>query len=114
MLSLFMTSAYAQEAGAAQAQNPLMGMVPLVVIFVIFYFLMIRPQKKRMEEERKQVAALEKGTEVYTKSGIIGKISGISEKVMTLEVEDGTKLKVLKAYIAGPTSQVFGKVEDKK
>lgn len=115
MLGLFISSAIAQEAGAMpQQQNPLMSMVPLVAIFIIFYFLMIRPQKKKLEQERKQVAELEKGTEVYTKSGIIGTIYGITDKIMTLEIEGGVKVKVLKSYIAGPTAQVIGKVEDKK
>jgi preprotein translocase subunit YajC len=116
MLGLFISSAVAQEAGAAAAQqpNPIMSMVPLVAIFIIFYFLMIRPQKKKLEAERKQVEGLEKGVEVYTKSGIIGKIHGISDKVMTLEVEGGVKIKFLKSYIAGPVSQVMGKVEEKK
>jgi preprotein translocase subunit YajC len=115
MLGLFISSAVAQEAGAAAQQpNPIMSMVPLVAIFIIFYFLMIRPQKKKLEAEREQVANLEKGVEVYTKSGIIGKIHGISDKVMTLEVEGGVKIKVLKSYIAGPIGQVMGKVEEKK
>jgi preprotein translocase subunit YajC len=113
MLGLFISSAIAQEATAAAPQQPnaLMSMVPMIAVFVIFYFLMIRPQKKREEQKRQMVSALEKGTEVYTRSGMIGTIYGISDKVMTLEVEGGVKVKVLKSYIAGPTTDVFGKEE---
>ncbi len=106
MLSLFMSVAHAQDAAPAQP-NPLMSMVPLVIVFMVFYFLMLRPQKKKMEEEKKYLNELQKGEEVYTKSGIIGKIYGLTDKVVTLEVEDGHKIKVLKAYIAGSAKDIL-------
>lgn len=108
MFSFLISSAYAQEAAAAApAQNPMMSMVPLVLVFMVFYFFMIRPQKRRMEEEKKYVDGLQKGEEIYTKSGIIGNVYGITEKVITLEVEDGHKLKVLKSHIAGSTKDIL-------
>ncbi len=107
MFNLFMASAYAQDAAAPAQPNPIMSMVPLVLVFMVFYFLMLRPQKKKMEEERKYIETLGKGEEVYTKSGIIGKIHGLTEKVVTLELEDGHKMKVLKSYIAGSAKDIL-------
>lgn len=104
--------AYAQEA--AQQPNPIMSMVPLIAVFFIFYFLMIRPQKKRMEEEKKFILSLDKGQEVYTKSGLIGKIYGLTDKVVTLEVEDGHKVKYLRSQIAGSTAELFKEKEAPK
>lgn len=99
------TSAFAQVAGApaaaTPAQNPLMQFLPLVVVFVIFYFLMIRPQKKKYDQEQALLKELSKGDEVYTKSGLIGTIYGMTDTVVTLEVSEGLRLKVLKGQIAG-------------
>lgn len=106
MLDLFISSAYAQDAAQA-APNAFMSMIPLIAVFFVFYFLMIRPQKKRMEEEQKFVASLEKGVEVYTKSGLIGTIVGMTDKVVTLEVEGGTKVKYLRSQIGGATKALF-------
>ena len=100
--------AHAQTAqGGAQA-NPFQSFLPLIIIFAIFYFLMIRPQKKRLDEEQKVLAALQKGDEVYTKSGVLGTITGLTEKVVTLEVSEGVKMKFLRSYIGGSTQKIFG------
>ena len=107
MFDLILSSAMAQEATPAPQQNVFMSMVPLVLVFIVFYFLMIRPQKKRMEEERKYIDQLQKGEEVYTKSGLIGTVYGITDKVVTLEVEGNGKIKVLKSYIGGSTKDIF-------
>lgn len=101
------SSSFAQEAAAAPAQNPMMQFLPLIIIFAIFYFLMIRPQKKRLQEEETMLKALGKGDEIFTKSGIIGKITGLTEKVVTLEVADGVKLKVLRSQIGGKAGSLF-------
>lgn len=106
MLDLFVSSAHAQAA-AAPAQSPFISFIPFVLIFLVMYFLMIRPQKKRMQEEQSFLSKLSHGDEIYTKSGILGKITGIAEKVVTLETEGGTKLKVLKTHIGGSTAQLF-------
>lgn len=92
-------SAFAQDKAASA--NPLMQFLPLVVVFVIFYFLMIRPQKKKFEQEQALLGKLAKGDEVYTKSGIIGVIHGLTETVVTLDIGNGTQLKVLKSQVAG-------------
>ena len=109
MFNLLISTANAQDAAAAAQQpNPIMSMVPLVLVFMVFYFLMLRPQKKKMEQERKYLAGIQKGEEVYTKAGIIGTVYGITEKIITLEIEGGTKIKMLKSQVAGPTKNLFG------
>jgi preprotein translocase subunit YajC len=110
MFDLLISSAHAQAAGAA-AQPAWVSFVPFVLIFLVMYFLMIRPQKKRMEEEQSFINKLSHGDEVYTKSGILGKVSGIAEKVVTLELEGGTKMKVLKSHIGGSASSIFSEAK---
>lgn len=116
MFSLLMASAHAQTTAAAAPQQPnaFMSLMPLFLVFIIFYFLMIRPQKKRADQEREYLANLQKGTEVYTKSGIIGTITAMTDKVVTLEVESGTKLKVLRSQIGGGLSDLFAKANKDK
>ena len=108
LAQLILSSAYAQEAAAGQpTQNPLMSFLPFLVIFFIFYFLMIKPQKKKMEEEQAMINSIGKGDEIYTKSGIIGTITGITDKIVTLEVSDGVKMKVVKNQIGGLAKKLF-------
>ncbi|QDK41577.1 preprotein translocase subunit YajC [Bacteriovorax stolpii] len=101
IVALSSTNAFAQAAGAAPAQNPIMQFLPLVVVFVIFYFFMIRPQKKKYEEEQALLEKLAKGDEIYTKSGLIGTVYGITDTVVTVEVSEGVRFKVLKNQIGG-------------
>jgi len=116
MLGILISNAYAQDAvAAAPAQpNAFTSMLPLVMVFAIFYILMIRPQKKRADKEKEFVTNLQKGTEVYTKSGMIGTITSITEKVVTLEVESGTKIKVLRSQIGGALADIYAKQDDNK
>ena len=107
ILKMFSVSAHAQAANGAAPQNPMMQFLPLVIVFVIFYFLMIRPQKKKFEEEQALLSKLAKGDEVYTKSGFIGTIAGINDKIVDLEVSDGVRFKVLKGQIAGLAKSVL-------
>jgi preprotein translocase subunit YajC len=112
MFNLFISSAHAQATTGAPAQPAWVSFVPFVLIFLVMYFLMIRPQKKRMEEEQNFINKLSHGDEVFTKSGILGKITGIAEKVVTLELEGGTRMKVLKSHIGGSAASIFS--ESKK
>lgn len=107
MFDFLVSSAHAQAATGAPAQNPLMSFVPFVLVFVVMYFFMIRPQKKRMQEEQSFLSKLGHGDEIFTKSGILGRISGITDKVVTLELEGGTKMKVLKSHIGGSSKSVL-------
>jgi preprotein translocase subunit YajC len=111
MFDFIISSALAQDAQAASQQSPFVSFIPFVLIFLVMYFLMIRPQKKRMVEEQNFINKLNHGDEVYTKSGILGKVTGIADKVVTLELEGGARLKVLKTHIGGSAASLFA---DKK
>lgn len=73
-------------AQAAGGENALVGMLPIILMFVILYFLMIRPQMKRQKEHRNMVAALAKGDEVITSGGLLGRISKVTDSYITIEV----------------------------
>jgi preprotein translocase subunit YajC len=87
------SSAWAQAAGGAQP-NAFMQLLPLVLIFVVFYFLLIRPQAKRAKEHKAMVAALGVGDEVATAGGILGKVTETGDQFLTLEVAEGVRVKV--------------------
>lgn len=82
----------------AQAQpgggDTLLGLLPLVLIFVVFYFLLIRPQNKRQKEHREMVAALSVGDEVVTAGGVLGKVTNLSDQFASVEVSSGVEVKV--------------------
>ncbi len=87
--------------GASGGENPLAAFVPLILIFGIFYFLLIRPQQKKQKQHQEFINNLQKGTEVVTSGGIIGRITGITDDVVTLEVADKVRIKVVRNQIAG-------------
>ena len=74
--------------------------MPFALMFVVFYFLLIRPQQKKMKEQEQMVSGLQKGDEVVTQSGIFGKIHGITDKVVDLEIASNVRIKILKAQVA--------------
>ncbi|NYT80492.1 preprotein translocase subunit YajC [Alcaligenaceae bacterium] len=80
------TFALITAQAAPGGENALMGMLPIILMFVILYFLMIRPQMKRQKEHRNMVSALAKGDEVITSGGLLGKISKVSDSYITVEV----------------------------
>lgn len=94
-----------QPGGAPQggAQAAFMNIVPLIFMFAIFYFLLIRPQQKKAKEHRALLDSLKKGDQVVTAAGIHGKVSGIDGDVVTLEIAPGVNIKVGKGYIASLT-----------
>jgi preprotein translocase subunit YajC len=107
-MNFFISNALAQEAAAAApSQSPIASLVPFALVFVVFYFLMIKPQKKKVEQEKTLLAELKKGDEIYTKSGILGKITGMTDSIVTIEVEDGAKFKMLKSQIGGSSKTLF-------
>jgi preprotein translocase subunit YajC len=99
---MFEKIAYAAPAAMNDA-NPLVSFFPLIVIFVIFYFLLIRPQQKRQKDLQKTVDALKKGDKVVTAGGIIGTIASMQNDYVVLKVgdNDNTKMEVLKSAITG-------------
>jgi preprotein translocase subunit YajC len=76
-------------------------LLPLAVIFAIFYFLMIRPQQKQQKRHREMLSALQRGDRVITRGGILGTIHGIAENVITLEIADNVRIKINRDAIAG-------------
>ena len=109
MMNFIFATAQAQEAtGPAAGQpNPMMQFVPFAIVFAIFYFLLIRPQKKKLQLEQQMLSQLTKGDEVYTKAGVLGTITGLTDKIVTLEVSDGVKLKMLRGQVAGKSEAIF-------
>ncbi|HHM05866.1 MAG TPA: preprotein translocase subunit YajC [Gammaproteobacteria bacterium] len=100
-MNFFISNAWAQDAPAAAPPEPgLMGFVPLIIIFVLFYFLLIRPQMKRAKEHRKMVEALSKGDEVVSNGGLLGRITAVDDNFVTMEVADGVRVKIQRNMIA--------------
>ncbi len=101
-----LTLAFAQDVVAVQAQagpaqqSPLISIMPIAVIFVIFYFLLIRPQKKNQQEHAKMLTELKKNDEVVTSGGIYGTIVNLQDDVITLRIDEGIKIKVQKSAVA--------------
>ncbi|MCX7228532.1 MAG: preprotein translocase subunit YajC [Burkholderiales bacterium] len=81
---MFISNAWAQTAGGAEQQ--LLGFLPIILMFVVLYFLMIRPQMKRAKEHKQMLEALSKGDEVVTAGGIVGKVSKVGDGYVTIEV----------------------------
>jgi preprotein translocase subunit YajC len=97
LLDFFIASAHAQDA---TPQGGLMSFLPLIIIFIIFYFLLIRPQMKRAKEHRKLVADLAVGDEVVTTGGLLGRISKVGESFLTVEVADNLQIKLQRHAVA--------------
>ncbi len=104
---MFASPAYAQAAGGS-LMSSLGGFVPIILIFAIMYFLMIRPQQKKMKDHRNMVAALRKGDQIVTQGGIIGKVTKVKEDgEVEVEIAKDVKVRVLKNTI----TQVMNKTE---
>ena len=103
---MFATPAYAQAAGGAG--SAFASFVPLILIFAIMYFLLIRPQQKKVKEHQAMVAALRRGDQVVTQGGVIGKVSKVKDDdEIEVEIADGVKVRVMRPTIA----QVLNKTE---
>ncbi len=100
---MFISPAYAQAAGAAgqsSAMGGILSVMPLVLIFVVFYFLMIRPQQKRAKEHQATLGAVKKGDKVVTGGGLIGKVTKVEEREVEIELGVNMKVRAIKATIA--------------
>jgi preprotein translocase subunit YajC len=101
--TVFISSAYAQSAPAATAGgdlgSSLMSMLPLVLMFVVLYFVMIRPQMKRQKELKAMLDALAKGDEVVTSGGLLGKIAQLGDNQIGLEVGNGVTLQMQRSAV---------------
>lgn len=98
-MSFFIQDAMAQ-AGPAQQADPIMSFLPLVILFVIFYFLLIRPQQKKQKEHAALVDAVQKGDEVVTSGGILGKVSVVGDNYLTVNIADNTEVKIQRQAVS--------------
>lgn len=98
-MNWFIASAHAQGAPAQPAGGGLFQIVFLVGLFVIFYFIAIRPQRKRQKEHQEMVAALSKGDEIVTSAGILGRITDLDDNYMVLNVTDNVNLKLQRVHV---------------
>ena len=98
-MSLFIANAHAQAAGDASQGGDLFQIAFLIGLFVLFYFIAIRPQRKRQKEHTELISALSKGDEVVTSSGILGKISSLDDSYIVLTVSDKVELKFQRVHI---------------
>ena len=98
-----------EDGGAAATPQAsgggLLGLLPFVLIFVIFYFLLIRPQKKQQKIHQNMVLELKKGDRVVTSSGIFGKISSVKDKTFILTIAEKTNIEILKSQVATKYNQ---------
>jgi preprotein translocase subunit YajC len=92
--------AYAAGLGGGDSMSFLMSVAPLILIFIVFYFLLIMPQQKKAKEHKQMLESIEKGDDVITSGGIHGKVVGVADSVLTLDVGDKIKIKVSKEFIA--------------
>jgi preprotein translocase subunit YajC len=92
------SAAYAQAAPATDAGG-MMGFLPIVLMFVLLYFMLIRPQMKRAKDHKAMIAALEKGAEVVTAGGIVGRITKLSDAYITMEIAPNTEVVVQKQAV---------------
>ena len=99
-MSLLISEAWADGAATPPADGGFLGLLPLILIFVVFYFMLIRPQVKRAKEHRKMLETLSKGDEVATSGGLLGKIVEMGDNAVSVEIADGVVVKVQKHAVA--------------
>ena len=96
---MFISPAYAQAAAGGSTQDTMLGLLPLVLMFVVLYFVMIRPQLKRQKEHKAMVEALAKGDEIVTAGGLLGKVSKIGEIYVGVELADGMEVQMQRTAV---------------
>jgi preprotein translocase subunit YajC len=109
---MFASPAYAQAAGAAASNSGsamLVQFAPLIFIFVIFYFLMIRPQQKKMKEHRQAIDAVQRNDQIVTAGGLIAKVTKVEENEVEAEIAPNVRVKVVKSTIAEVRRSASGK-----
>lgn len=95
----FISVAYAQDAGGAFGGG-IGALLPFVLVFVIFYFLLIRPQQKRLKQHREMIGAIRRGDVVVTAGGLIGKVAKVEDNELQVDLADGLRVRVVRATIS--------------
>ena len=96
---MFVSTAYAQAAGAAPAGGAFSSIIMMVIIFGIFYFILIRPQQKKMKEHKKMIDELKKGDRVITGGGIYGMVENTTQNTLTVKIAEGVKVKITRGSV---------------
>ena len=96
---MFISQAFAQTPAAGGGESSLFSLLPLVLMFVVLYFIMIRPQMKRQKEHKAMVETLAKGDEVVTGGGILGRVSKLGDTYLSIEVANGVELQVQRSSV---------------
>lgn len=96
---MLISEAFAQAAAPAQSEASLMSLLPIIGIFIIFYFLLIRPQSKRAKEQKQMVEALQRGDEIITSGGVLGQVLNVSESYVIIEIAPNTNVTLLKTAV---------------
>lgn len=102
----------AQQQPPACGGGGLTGMIPILLMIVVFYFLLLRPQQKRQKEHAATLAALKKGDQVVTRGGLIGRISGLKDDVVILEVQEKVRVRALRSSIEGRYQEAAGQAKE--
>ena len=96
---LFISNAYADGGAPASQDGGIMQFLPLIALLAVFYFLILRPQQKRAKEQKTMIEALQKGDEIATIGGILGKVTKVGEESVTIEIADNVSVQVQKAAV---------------
>ena len=110
----FFSIAYAQSAGDASSQSPFFQFIPLILILVVFWFLIIRPQQKKQKEHMRMVGGLQKGDKVVTNGGIFGTIIKVGDDRITLEVASKVNIQIERQQVARMDKQLVDNKELKE
>ena len=96
---MFISSAYAQAAAPAAGESSLFSLLPLVLMFVVLYFIMIRPQMKKQKEHKAMIEAIAKGDEVVISGGVLGRVAKLGDSYLHVEVANGVELQVQRGAV---------------
>ncbi len=96
---MLISNAFAQTAAAGAPESSLLSFLPLIAMFVVLYFIMIRPQMKRQKEHKAMIEALAKGDEVVTAGGLLGKVSKLGDSTLTVELTQGVEVQMQRSAV---------------
>jgi len=99
-MSIFDNAIYAAAAGGQQAPSLLGGFLPILIIFAVFYFLILRPQQKQHKAHKQMVEAMQVGDEIVTNGGLLGKVTKLDDQFLGVKIADGVEIKLQRHHVA--------------